>query len=65
MSQREANLMWLRDVLEHLSANRQRLEWTRDRETARVLTEAMLRDLEQCHRLCQALHTRSADAAAA
>lgn len=55
MSQREANLMWMRDMLEHLSVNRQRLEWTEDRETMRVLAEAMLRDLEQCHRLCQSL----------
>jgi len=64
MSQREAKLMWLRDMLEHLSARRQRLEWTRDREAARALTEAMLRDLEQCHRLCLALQPRGAELAA-
>ena len=65
MSHRDANLMWIRDMLEHLSENRQRLEWTKDRETVRVLTQAMLRDLEHCHRLCQALHERGADLAAA
>ena len=59
MSQRESTLLWLRDILEHLSANQQRLEWTTDRETAAVLTEAMLRDLERCQRLCEILHQRS------
>ena len=34
MSQRESTLLWLRDILEHLTANQQRLEWTTDREAA-------------------------------
>jgi hypothetical protein len=59
MSQREANLLWLRDILEHLSATRQQLEWAKDRETIRVLTETMIRDLERCQRLCEALNPRS------
>lgn len=58
MSQRDANLMWLRDMLEHLAANRQRLEWAEDGETIRLLTDAMVRDLEHCQRLCQALRER-------
>ena len=48
MSQRESNLLWLKDMLEHLSACQQQLEWTADAETIRVLTEAMLRDLDCC-----------------
>src|SRR5258708_4156743 len=28
MSQREANLLWLRDILEHLKDCQQQLEWT-------------------------------------
>ena len=59
MSQRETSLLWLRDILEHLTANQQRLEWTTDRETIRVLTETMMRDLERCQRLCAVLHQRS------
>jgi hypothetical protein len=61
MSQRESTLLWLRDVLEHLSANQQRLEWTTDRDAARELTESMLRDLERCQRLCQSLQQRAAE----
>jgi hypothetical protein len=61
MSQRETSLLWLRDILEHLTRNQQRLEWTTDRETFRVLTESMLRDLERCQRLCEVLHQRSVE----
>jgi hypothetical protein len=49
----------MRDILEHLSATRQKLEWAEDRETVRVLTESMIRDLERCQRLCEALNQRS------
>lgn len=59
MSQREANLLWMRDILEHLTATRQQLEWTDDCDSIRVLTETMLRDLERCQRLCEALHQKS------
>jgi hypothetical protein len=58
MSQRESNLLWLRDILEHLSAARQQLEWTEDQETIRVVTENMLRDLERCQRLCESLRQK-------
>jgi hypothetical protein len=59
MSQRETNLLWLKDTLEQLTATQQQLEWTSDPETNRVLTEAMIRDLERCTRLCSALQRRS------
>jgi hypothetical protein len=55
MSQRDANLLCLRDTLEHLSANEQRLEWTEDPEAIRLLTESMIRDLIRCQRLCENL----------
>ena len=59
MSQREANLLWLKDVLEHLTSCQQRLEWAKDSETVHVLTETMLRDLDTCRRLCEGLHRRA------
>jgi hypothetical protein len=59
MSQRESNLVWLRDILEHLAAAQQRLEWSDDPEAHRHITEQMLRDLERCRRLCETLHRRS------
>lgn len=59
MSQREVNLLWLRDTLEHLIATQRQLEWTEDLETIRVLTEAMIRDLERSQRVCETMHQRS------
>ncbi len=60
MSQRDTNLLWLKDMLDHLSACRKQLEWAESPEAVQVLTEAMLRDLESCRRLCETLHRRTA-----
>ncbi len=65
MNQREMNLLWMRDILEHLTTNRQLLEGTEDPNTMRVLTEAMLRDLERCQRVCEVLHRRCSSGLAA
>ncbi len=59
MSQRKTNLLWLRDTLEHLTNCREQLEWARNEEGVQVLTETMMRDLECCRRLCEAIHGRS------
>ncbi len=58
MSQRESNLLWLKDMLEHLSTCQRQLEWVQDKEAIRLLTETMLRDLERCQRVCEVLHQR-------
>ena len=58
MSQRDANLLCLRDTLEHLSVTQQRLEWTEDEEAIYLLTENMIRDLARCQRLCESLRRR-------
>lgn len=60
MSQRESNLIWLKDILEHMATCQQQLEWAQDAETIQVLTETMLRDLESCRRLCESIHSRAA-----
>jgi len=59
MCQRESNLLWLKDVLAHLSSCQKQLQWAEDSETVHVLTEAMLRDLDSCRRLCKKLHMQT------
>jgi hypothetical protein len=59
MSQRETNLLWLKDTLEHVLDCQKHLQWADDAQAIYVLTETMLRDLECCRRLCEALHRRS------
>ena len=51
MSQRDRNLLWLKDMLDHLAACRKQLEWAEDPEAVRMITETMLRELECCRRL--------------
>ena len=58
MSQRESNLLWLKDMLEHLLACQRQLESAQDKEALRLLTETMIRDLERCQRVCEVLHQR-------
>ena len=59
MSQQKSNLLWLKDLLEHLTACQQRLEWAEDGETVRLLAETMLDDLERCKRLCENIQRRT------
>jgi hypothetical protein len=59
MSQRESNLIWLKDLLEHLRACQTQLEWTEDPQTIHVVTETMLRDLDCCRKLCETLQRRA------
>jgi len=59
MSQLQASLIWLKDILEHLTHCRQQMEETDDPSTQLVLTESMLRDLESCRRVCEKLHQRT------
>ncbi len=58
MSQRETNLLWLKDLLEHLSECRNQLEWAQDQFAVRMIAESMLRDLDSCRRLCETLNRR-------
>lgn len=64
MSQREGNLLWLRDILDHLRESQRQLEWAEGPESVNLLTESMLRDLERCQRLCKALQRKARHPAA-
>lgn len=59
MTKRDANLQWLKDMLDHLATCRNQLEWARGQE-ADFLTTTMLHDLECCQRVCESLRRRPA-----
>ncbi len=59
MTPRESTILCLRDMIEHLSSCQKQLEWAEDNAALSMLTETMLRDLEQCRQLCTALQRRS------
>jgi hypothetical protein len=56
MSQRQADLLRMRDMLEHLHLCHQQLQDSEEPDTVHYLTENMLRNLDGCRRLCQNLH---------
>jgi hypothetical protein len=58
MNTHENNMIWLKDMLEHLSESREQLEWAHDGVARRMITESMLRDLDCCRRLCESLCRR-------
>jgi hypothetical protein len=59
MSQQEANLLWLRDLLEHLATSQKQLEWAERPQAVGLICETMIRDLERCKRLCEAIRQRA------
>jgi hypothetical protein len=59
MSQRDSNLLWLKDVLQHLRACQKQVEWTEDAQAIQVLNDTMLRDLDCCRRLCETMQRRA------
>lgn len=59
MKASQKNLVWLRDTIEHLAGCQQQLEWTEDAESVAIITETMLRELENCRRLCESLRRQS------
>ena len=60
MRNRRHTLLWMKDLIEHLSQCHDQLQWTNDDATQSFLTEAMLGDLDQCQRLCEQLRTGEA-----
>ena len=58
MDRHETNMIWLKDMLEHLAESREQLEWAQDRFAVSMITDSMLRDLDCCRRLCESLGRR-------
>jgi hypothetical protein len=55
MSRRDSDLLWLKDLLEHLGDCQRQLDWAQDAETVNLVMDTMLRDLERCRGLCESL----------
>jgi hypothetical protein len=65
MNQHHADLLRMRDTLEHLHLCQQQLEYSEEADSFGFLTDTMLRDLESCRRLCQKLRRQQTMAAVA
>lgn len=60
MNMRENNLLWLKDLLDHLVETRDHLEWAETGVSMRMVLDSMLRDLDNCRRLCENLRRKTA-----
>jgi hypothetical protein len=52
---RRYTLLWMKDLIEHMSRCHDQLEWTSDGATQAFLADALLGDLNECQRLCEEL----------
>ena len=57
MRNRRNTLLWMKDLIEHMSRCHDQLEWANDGETQKFLADALLGDLSECQKLCEQLRT--------
>jgi hypothetical protein len=57
MRNRRHTLLWMKDLIDHLSRCHDQLQWAGDGATQFFLAESMLGDLVECQRLCEQLRT--------
>ena len=57
MRNRQNTLLWMKDLIEHMSQCHEQLQWAADRRTESFLTETMIGDLLECRRLCDELRS--------
>ena len=49
---RRNTLLWMKDLLDHMSRCHDQLTWASDGETESFLADALIDDLNECHKLC-------------
>ncbi len=52
---RQSTLLWMKDLIEHMSRCHEQLQWTSEGPSAAFLAEAMQVDLAECLKLCETL----------
>ena len=57
MSNRQSTLLWMKDLIDHMSQCHDQLQWASDGRTETFLTERLLGDLVECQKLCEQLKT--------
>jgi hypothetical protein len=60
MRNRRHTLLWMKDLIEHMSQCHDQLEWASDGETQSFLADALIGDLNECQKLCEQLRPEPA-----
>ena len=50
---RRNTLLWMKDLLDHMSRCHDQLQWAGDGETESFLADALIGDLNECQKLCE------------
>lgn len=53
MRDRNNTLLWMKDLIEHMTRCHEQLQWAPEGPTESFLAESMMTDLAQCQRLCE------------
>jgi hypothetical protein len=62
MRTRSNTLLWMKDLIEHMSQCHDQLQWASDGSTRLFLADALLGDLNECQKLCEQLRHSPCDA---
>jgi hypothetical protein len=57
MGNRRDTLLWIKDLIDHMTRCHDHLQWANDSETQFFLADSMLGDLVECQRLCERLRS--------
>lgn len=60
MRNRQNTLLWMKDLIEHMTQCHEQLQWAGDGRSQSFLTESMMADLAECQRLCVELREQPA-----
>ncbi len=52
---RRNTLLWMKDLLDHMSRCHDQLQWASDGDTESFLADALIGDLNECQKLCEQL----------
>ncbi len=55
MKDRQNTLLWIKDLIEHMTVCHEQLQWAGQGPAVSFLTESLLVDLAECRRLCERL----------
>lgn len=64
MRNRQNTLLWMKDLIDHMSTCHEQLQWAADGRTETFLAETMMGDLAECRRLCEELRAERVPARA-
>ena len=57
MRNRRHTLLWMKDLIEHMSRCHDQLEITNDGDTQSFLADSLIGDLNECQKLCEQLRS--------